>query len=525
MRYGFRNDCMKRLPLILILLVAAFFRLYQLDRVPPSPSLDEVSIGYNAYSLLHTGKDEYGNSFPLLLRAYDDYRPALYVYLVVPFVWLFGLTAIAVRIPSVLLSLGVVYLVYRLGRLWGKLLVHSPWVGYVAAFLLAISPWHIYLSRLGHEANLGLTLVVLGMYWFSEFIVEKRDVSLLLSAASFGLSFHGYQSQKVIVPLLVGAGLLLFRNALFGRFRLTLIAGSIACVVALPAVIATISPEGLIRLRGTSAFDPSAGKTEAISIFLRNYFSHASPAWIFFGKDREAHKTPGLGLLYPWEIVGIAAGLIALWKIRGNVSARLFLLIWIGSAPVAAAIATGAPHAMRSYTAIPGVQLLEATGLVFLATAFPKMRARWAIGLLVFAAGLSLGLFWRGYFVRFPVEQSDSFQYAMRPAVAYALEHENEYQRIEFSHQGALYQSYMFYLFYSRLNPNVYLASGGTESGGYEATHYIGKYAFGFIPQNSREMKPNVLYFYDAARVPDGARVIQRFSNLDGNTAIAAATL
>src|SRR5438046_1183056 len=89
---------------ILILLIAIFFRCYQLSKIPPSPSLDEVSIGYNAYSILNTGKDEYGYHFPLLLRAYDDWRPALYVYMVIPFVKLFGLTVFAVRLPSVLLS-------------------------------------------------------------------------------------------------------------------------------------------------------------------------------------------------------------------------------------------------------------------------------------------------------------------------------------------------------------------------------------------------------------------------------------
>ena len=99
-----------------ILCLAGFFRLYLLSSVPPSASLDEASIGWNAYSLLETGKDEYGSLFPILLRAYDDYRPALYVYFVVPLVALFGLTAWVVRVPSVISSLGVVIFGYCIGR-------------------------------------------------------------------------------------------------------------------------------------------------------------------------------------------------------------------------------------------------------------------------------------------------------------------------------------------------------------------------------------------------------------------------
>src|SRR3990167_8737038 len=89
---------------LLIIVVGVFLRFYQLVSVPPHPSLDEVSIGYNAYSILKTGGDEYGTKFPILLRAYDDWRPALYVYLVIPFVALFDLTVLSVRLPSVILS-------------------------------------------------------------------------------------------------------------------------------------------------------------------------------------------------------------------------------------------------------------------------------------------------------------------------------------------------------------------------------------------------------------------------------------
>jgi 4-amino-4-deoxy-L-arabinose transferase-like glycosyltransferase len=90
--------------LCFIILFGLFLRVYKIDSIPPHPSLDEATIGYNAYSILHTGKDEFGNRWPILLRAYDDYRPALYVYLVIPFVWMLDLTVAAVRMPSVILS-------------------------------------------------------------------------------------------------------------------------------------------------------------------------------------------------------------------------------------------------------------------------------------------------------------------------------------------------------------------------------------------------------------------------------------
>ena len=100
----------------LIILIATFFRFYNLSVVPPQATVDEVSIGYNAFSILKTGADEYGTKFPILLRAYDDYRPALYVYLVLPFVALFNLSVLAVRLPSVILSTLSIVAVYLLLR-------------------------------------------------------------------------------------------------------------------------------------------------------------------------------------------------------------------------------------------------------------------------------------------------------------------------------------------------------------------------------------------------------------------------
>ena len=106
-----------RKPLFLLLIVvfiAIFLRVYKLGSVPPSLNWDEVSLGYNAYSILHTGKDEYGKFLPLILQSYDDYKPALYAYLAIPSVALLGLTEIAARIPSVTFGVTAIILVYFL---------------------------------------------------------------------------------------------------------------------------------------------------------------------------------------------------------------------------------------------------------------------------------------------------------------------------------------------------------------------------------------------------------------------------
>ena len=65
---------------------------------------DEAALGYNAYSISQTLRDEYGQFMPLIFKSFGDYKPGLYVYLAVPFVTIFGLNEISVRLPSIILG-------------------------------------------------------------------------------------------------------------------------------------------------------------------------------------------------------------------------------------------------------------------------------------------------------------------------------------------------------------------------------------------------------------------------------------
>lgn len=541
---------MKRWIIFAILVAAAVLRLYALTSVPPSASLDEASIGYNAYSIVKTGKDEYGTFLPMLLRAYDDWRPALYVYLTVPFVAVLGLVPVAVRLPSVVLSVLSVYVVYLLGKRIGKTYLSFRYLGEIAAGILAVSPWHIYISRLGHEANLGFTLTLLAVYFFLVSVMEKRGRDLVISGILFGLSVYGYQSEKVIAPLLILAGLACFANDLKKHVRTWILAGALCALVALPAITATVSPQGMVRFRGTTAFNtdfPEYAAAKAayltaraggdrigqalhsnaavsLRIFAGNYIAHFAPIWLFTGSDREAFKAPGVGLINTWELLFILAGVVAVFRSRVPKPLAWFILSVVVVSPVPAAMTTQAPHAMRAYTMLIGLVLIEAMGVRYAWGMLGKRYRAAGIGIMGLAVLLGNMGFAYGYFVRFPREQSDSFSFAMHQAVAYAAAHGDAYRTVDFSHQGNLYQSYMFFLFYTGYDPTTYQREGGTVSGGYDRSHRFGKYAFGYLPEKPEGFTPDTLYFYNADAVPSGLTTLATFSNLDGKPAIVAAT-
>lgn len=508
---------MKRTVLLFILFLALLLRIYRISDVPAALSLDEVSIGYNAYSLLKTGADEYGTKFPILLRAYDDWRPAFYVYLVIPSIKLFGLTPFGVRLPSVVLGIFTVWLTYHLTKL---LFIRSPLstlYSLLSSLLLAISPWHIYISRLSHEVNLGLTLIVFGTYCFFRAMQNRKNAKwLMVSAVIFALSLNSYQSEKVVTPILVLSLAILFWRQIREMKKMVLFSIVVGIMVALPLVAVNFQPAALIRFRGTSAFSPNQRKITNVRIFLANYFSHFRPSWLFAGALRESHKVPNLGLLYFWEAPLILLGLYVLVRAQFDKKVKLFLILWLLSAPIPAAITTQSPHAMRSFTFLPVWQILAATGFV----ALWRRQTMYAWGILGLLTVVSLGYFAKQYFEVFPRTQSDSFQYALTQAIPVALERESQYEHIVFSNTNSLYQSYMFFLFYSRYDPKMYQKEGGTYSGGFAEAHKIGKFEFRPIVWEKEQKNGKTLYVGNVTDFPNTTPDVV-VSHLDGTSAVA----
>ena len=161
---------LNRIVLIIIILIAAILRFNQLDSLP-ALNADEAAIGYNAYSLIQTGRDEHGHSWPIHFESFGDWKPGLSFYMVLPFVATLGLNELAVRIPGVLFGVGTVLLIWLLVR---ELFPKVKWLPEISALILAISPWHIHFSRGGWEVSIGTFFIVLGLWLFIRGLSDSR---------------------------------------------------------------------------------------------------------------------------------------------------------------------------------------------------------------------------------------------------------------------------------------------------------------------------------------------------------------
>ncbi|MBU2577631.1 glycosyltransferase family 39 protein, partial [Patescibacteria group bacterium] len=374
----------EKLLLFLVLVLAFVLRIYKVSEFPAGLNADEAAIGYNAYSLLQTGKDEFGHLWPINFQSFNDFKPGLYFYLVLPFVKLLGLTELAVRLPSVILgtlTVGILYLLV-------KKLFNSSLFALSSSLLLAVSPWHLHFSRGGWESNAAVFFILLGVYLF--FLSLEKSKYFTLSALSFSLSMFTYHSARVISPLLL-AGLAIFNwKKIFVRknTKSLIIAFVLAFLLMIPLLLSFFGEAGTSRFSGVGIFADQGpfwrvnelrGQHanpfglfprllhnqyfEYLILFFYNLLSHYSGGFLFvFGDEIQRNKIPGMGQMYPVEIPFLILGLYFL--IKNKPKNWEFLLYWLAVAPTASALTFQSPHAIRALNMVIPLTIICAYGLV-----------------------------------------------------------------------------------------------------------------------------------------------------------------
>ena len=211
--------------LILALGVAA--RTWQFSQYPAGLNQDEVASGVDAYNLLHFGIDRNGMSFPVYFVGFGSGMPPLYTYLLIPFVALLGLTPLAIRLPMLLLGCLTLPLVYAFSqRLLGTRFA------LLAMLFVAISPWHIMMSRWGLDAN---SLPFFFTLAFTLLLSSTRENARVIPAfAVFALCLYAYGSAFAAVPVFLLIAVIILLRA--RRVRVSTLIGAVGVffVLALP---------------------------------------------------------------------------------------------------------------------------------------------------------------------------------------------------------------------------------------------------------------------------------------------------
>ena len=423
---------MKRL--LLILLVGLILRVVWLDKFPVGFNADEVGQGYDAYSVLKTGRDSWGDFLPLFPRGFGDFKPPLYMYTTIPSVAIFGLNEFAVRLPAALIGVGAIAVIYFLAKE-----LFSEKIAIWSAFLMAISPWHMQLSRYAWEGSLGILLFPLGLYMF----LKKRYGWAFLV---WGVNLYSYHSWRIFTILFVVT--LVIRQKFFKPALLIFVLALLPLVINYQAVLKRAGDVGIFSSVNTQSYltnrksPPSVFDNKYVFYvdqFFTNYLSYFSPVFYFTGHrpDFSHLNFPGTPLHYPVELIFILTGSILLIRHQQY----SYLLLWLLLAPVPAAL-TESSNSQRAITIFPLTVLISACGLSALFRYYK---------ILIPVLLASFLLLIQTYLVKLPKNPIYSQRVTYKDVFTRAISINEKYNTVHFSRVFSV--PHIFVAFYAKWDP------------------------------------------------------------------------
>lgn len=528
--------------IISVLCLALFLRAYKVDVNPPALSWDEASIGYNAYSILKTGKDEHGTFLPLdAFAAFGDYKPVLPIYVTVPFVGLFGLTELAVRLPSVIaatLTVGMLYLLVL--ALFGSS-KSSKSLGLISALLLTITPWHIMLSRAGFEANIALLFLIVGLW----LVIKSKEHPTLLYICwlPFVAGVYTFNSARYAGPLIaMGVGWYM-RKTLLAHRKYLIWGIVVACFALIPILPHLISKESRLRFEEVSIFTDLRtvltsnlrrevdGVTDVSGLvhnrrigyareYLIHFFDHFEPRYLFVrgdGNPKFSIQDTGQLLIVsaPFLVYGIGMLFLRFPAITG------LLVWWLLVSIVPAAVARETPHALRTENTLPVWLIFTGFGIAMVIERLAAYKKKvFFTAILVAAFTLNFAYFWHNLMIHYPKEYSGEWQYGYKNAIQLAIDVRDQYDTIVLTE--SIGRPYIYALFYEQYDPERFWK---TRDASFDAAGFYNVYGFDtyrFTQLGVGSYPGKVLYILSPKDVPTNARIVETIRLLNGNPVLVA---
>ena len=498
---------------LLICSLAAFLRLYALSSIPDSLTIDELAIGYNSYSILKTGRDEYGKLFPLTYKSFGDWKLIGYPLVdTIPIAFI-GLNEYSVRLPSAVSGILQVILVSCISYyIFGK---KKP-VAMVAGTIYAISPWSIYFSRIAYETNLATSLFLIGILSFILYIEKKKNIFILITSVFFSLTLFVYHAYVVFMPIFSLILLLFyFKKVRWNWVTISALLLFLVCVFTILGAIFTtksfskfdslsvFSSKNVIYNRSDifitdGSREPLILRKIAFNKFIpgiyqagENYLSSFSPDFLFNkGGEKLMNNLGYFGLFYLADSILLLFGFTYFVRVKGKYS--LLILIWLLTAPIASAITTDAPSSTRMLMLLPVLVIIEAYGVYYIFLLSKQARyVKYLFFIYILIFMWNLIYFMDSYFIHVNYQRSLFLHYGYKQAVVVSNKNPND--KVVMTSPNNF--PYISFLFYNHYDPKKYINTVKyyPNSGEFTLVKSFGRYSFVDAIDNNN-LKPKTLY-------------------------------
>jgi len=528
---------------VVIFFLGFFLRFYQFPSVPKGLYPDESAIGYNAYSILQTGRDEYGTVLPIYFRSFDDYKMPVYIYATSLAIRVFGVNDFAVRFTSALFGVITVIALYFLLLELSK----KKWLATVAAFSLTLNPWHFFFSRTGYEVNLATSLIVLGTLFFVMAVGRKNNFFLFfLSIFSLLLSIYTYNVTRLVAPLIFFMLIAFYYKQLAFKSKkqvILLILLFLAGMLPLFATFVSFQSQA-----GFAAHDDAliTGKVVKADILqTRSYFVtlpgivqktlfnyYVLLAWKFFGSllaffstaffflvgaDHPHENIGGFGMFYYFDFPLIVFG--AYQGLRKKITYLYPFYWWFVCMLFVGGIIVAIPgdnaFGTRAYAAVIPLVVFSSYGLYRFIQIVVQYKHLWLKrGIFLLSSVFivySYLFYFTSYFVRFPVEYAKQWHSEDQQTVEYIRSIEHNYNKIVFDDSAEFL--YTSLLFYGEYPPRLHQQQATYRLKGLVNTLVTdGKYEFRKVDFQKEMHVPGTLFVTGGNNLPENVRPIAIFT-------------
>lgn len=533
----------------IIILVGFGLRTYRLSEIPVGFHIDEAQVGYNAYSLLKTGKDELGNFLPIHLPIWGYERPMSIFYLTIPGILFFGLNETGTRLPTVVLGTLTIILVYY----FAGILFNNKKLALLSSFLFALSPWHIILSRATSEAVVSLFFYLAGTILFFKYHETDKNkfILALIGYLFYIVSFFSYHSTRLAIPvillfffifsfkenkqkskifLLFLLFYLIFPLALFyktsiGRFNQTSVFHEPGTQLILEEQIredGSNYPYLLTRFVHNKLVNYSLRLTQNIS----SYFSY--DFLLFKGGAPVRYIVPNMGLIYFLEFPFLLWGVILFFRksfLEVSIKNKIFIALWIFLGVFSSSLTNEeTPNIQRALFTLPMLQLIIAFGFLDL---FLKINSKLLknIGIFIIFVFFIFNVyyFFHQYNVHTFSHRPWNRQYEMKELVYFLNSVKDHYKKVVLTFNST--EPYIFFLFFNKTDPKTVqkiIAEKGLDYfwNNIEGIEISRKDCPGIT---KKEKDPNTLVVYKIQCLfPLGSRVVKKIKYSDGETSLVA---
>jgi len=497
--------------LIVILILGVIIRFYGITVNPPSLFGDEVDLGYQAYSILKTGNDYYGNTLPLNFHSLAEWRTPVYLYSAVPTVSLFGISPLGIRLPALIFGVLGILAMY----LFSKELFKNQKIALFTAFVMSISPWHVQYSRAGFEVTEMLFFLIVGIYFFFKSLTNSKY--LWLSTLFILITPWIYSTAKIFAPIVILLILVIwFKEILLMRLNDKLKAVIVGLLVGIPFLYGMFFTGASQRFSYISVFsdpttEPEIGFSRTVDArargesgvgltptiidrvvhnkfvfwgerILKNYYQSFSTEFLFIKGDPNPRHSIGLGEMHRIEIIALLLGVVFLFSSKNiNIKNKLFIFALLLLAPLPSALTRdGGNHATRNILMLPSMVVLVSVGWYSIST-LPKRLSVASYVLVAFAYFVSLFFFSHEYLVHYAMASERWWHYGWGQSISEIKKIDSGYDRVIISMSGE--PAWIFFAGYYQYNPSEWQQNfpigNDIEVEGFGKVSHIGKFSFG----------------------------------------------